>query len=135
MENITQENQVPSPQSKAFLDDVIQKMEQHDAKLQNLSDAELAQAIEEVDPTKTIVLSDGRKAVFRQAIGRDLIKAARVSEEPSEMVLALATQIMSIDGKGVILEDLLDMKLADVIAIQAKVTVQMGNAPSPAAST
>lgn len=73
---------------------------------------------------KEIKLPSGKKAKIREGKGRDLLNAWRKAKNSDEIVFALIAELVEIEGKKVIYEDLLEMDLKDVIAIQAEV---MGN--------
>lgn len=70
---------------------------------------------------KEIVLPSGKTAKIRQGKGRDLLNAWRKAKTPDEIVFALIAELVEIDGQKVIYEDLLEMDLKDVLAIQAEV--------------
>jgi len=78
----------------------------------------------------TISLADARIAVIAEAQGRHSIAAFRVLPQadqanPLALSMAIAAQVTTIDGRAVTYEDLLDLPLADVNAIQG--AMQGGN--------
>lgn len=83
----------------------------------------------------TLTLSDGRLAQLREAKGRDLLAATKLTDDPSALSLALGAQVLTIDGDPVLFEDLLEWPLRDVVAVQAVVVEQLGALPTPAPGT
>ncbi len=73
---------------------------------------------------KEIVLPSGRKATIREGKGRDLLNAQRIAQSPEEIIYALLAELVQIDGIKHVYEDILDMPLTDVLALQAEI---MGN--------
>jgi hypothetical protein len=70
------------------------------------------------EQTKSVTLSDGRVAVVREGKGEDLMKALKLSSGDADAVqFSLAAVLTKIDGKAVIYEDFLLMKLPDCAAI------------------
>ena len=81
----------------------------------------------------TLTLSDGRRATIRRGKGRDLLAAARMAggQEPMAIAFGLVARLVTIEGQALTIEDVEDMDLGDVTALQGRV---MGNAASlPAA--
>jgi hypothetical protein len=76
-----------------------------------------------------ITLSDGRKATWRKGKGRDLLAASRMAggNEPMRIAFGLIAVLVSVDGKALTIEDVEDLDMADVLALQGQV---MGNAAS-----
>lgn len=75
------------------------------------------------EPTKQIVLSDGRVAVMRRPRGKDLIAANRVSPkigDPFSFTYALLAQVVMIDGKPVVAEDIAQMYASDTDLLAAE---------------
>lgn len=72
---------------------------------------------------KTIALPSGAQAQVRAGIGRDLMRAQRVAAggEASAVIFALIAELVRIDGRKIIYEDVLEMDLADVVVLQAEV--------------
>ena len=69
-----------------------------------------------------IELPSGKKAIVRPGKGRDLIKAQRAAKTPDEIPYALVAELVTIEGKPVIFEDVLEMEIPDVLALMEKVT-------------
>lgn len=70
---------------------------------------------------KEITLPSGKKAKIREGKGRDLLQAWRKAKSSDEVVFALMAELVEIEGKKVIYEDLLEMPLRDVLAIQSEI--------------
>ncbi len=72
---------------------------------------------------RTIALPSGRSATIRRGVGRDLMRAQRAarSSEPAAIVFALVAELVRIDGKPIVYEDVLAMDLADVLVLQEEV--------------
>lgn len=89
--------------------------------------------------TRTTKLPSGKQAEVRQGKGRDLIRAHRAvagNAEPMSVSFALIAELARIDGKPLVYEDVLEMDLDDVLALEATVTgagENRANFPDPAA--
>jgi hypothetical protein len=81
---------------------------------------------------KTITLPSGKKAVLKPGKGRDLLKAQRLANDPSEIPYALVSILATVDGQELDVDQVLDMDLPDVLKLQEAVT---GKAPSPGPNT
>lgn len=84
---------------------------------------------------KTLTLSDGRVAELRDAKGRDLVAAAKLTDDPNALSLALAAQVLTIEGVPVVFEDLLEWPLRDAVAAQGAMVEQLGALPTLAPGT
>ena len=75
------------------------------------------------DHTRTLELPSGRQALVRKGYGRDLMRAQRaaVDDDPSAVVFALIAELTEIEGRKIVYEDVLEMSLADVLALQGEV--------------
>ena len=73
--------------------------------------------------TKAIDLPSGAQAQVRKGLGRDLMRAQRAvaGGDASAVVFALIAELVLIDGRKIVYEDVLEMDLADVMALQAEV--------------
>ena len=73
--------------------------------------------------TKAIDLPSGARAQVRKGLGRDLMRAQRAvaGGDASAVVFALIAELVLIDGRKIVYEDVLEMDLADVMALQAEV--------------
>ncbi len=72
---------------------------------------------------KFVTLSDGRKIVVKRGIkGKDTVAAKRVISNPKdelELTYGLIAQVAEYeDGKPVLFEDVLEMEMDDILAIQ-----------------
>ena len=68
-----------------------------------------------------ITLPSGRVATIRKAKGRDLMHAHRVAAgypEPISISFALIAEVARLEGKQLVYEDILDMNLDDVLALE-----------------
>lgn len=93
------------------------------------------------DELKSVILPSGRTAAVRRPKVRDLLRAHRAvgfSGEPMAITMALIAEVVQIDGRVVVYEDLLDLPAGDGLALQAEVmeAVDDGGFPTmPAASS
>jgi hypothetical protein len=81
-----------------------------------------AESMEDRD-TKTVELPSGARAEVRKGMGRDLMRAQRAvaGGDASAVVFALIAELTRVDGRKIVYEDVLEMDLADVMALQAEV--------------
>ena len=81
-----------------------------------------AEAMEDRE-TRTIELPSGARAEVRKGMGRDLMRAQRAvaGGDASAVVFALIAELVRIDRRKIVYEDVLEMELADVMALQAEV--------------
>lgn len=56
-------------------------------------------------------MPSGRKAVIREGKGRDLLNAQRIAGSPEEIIYALLSELVLIDGVKHVYEDILEMPL------------------------
>ena len=76
-------------------------------------------------------LANGKKAEMTTGTGRDLIEAQRLSAGNQEqLVIALASRLLRVDGKPILYEDLLDWPLVDVVAAIDALNGTLGKALS-----
>ncbi len=71
--------------------------------------------------TMTLRLSSGRTALMRKPKVRDLIQAHRTvgfSSEPLAIVMGLVAQVVLIDEKPVVFEDVLELPAEDGLVLQ-----------------
>ena len=93
----------------------------------------------ETDPSRVqvLVLPSGKRAAIRKGVGRDLMRAQRVtgaSSDPSAVIFALIAELVEIEGSKIVYEDLLAMDLGDVLSLQAEVAGANFQVPPPADS-
>ena len=72
--------------------------------------------------TKEITLPSGKIATIKKGKGIDLLNAQKNSNSSDEIPYALIAQLTEIDGQKLVYEDILEMDLEDVLAIQSEVT-------------
>ena len=94
-----------------------------------------AEAKEEED-TRTIDLPSGTCAEVRKGHGRDLMRAQRAASggDASAVIFALIAKLTRVDGRKIVYEDVLEMDLADVMALQAEVIGENFDRPPQRAS-
>ena len=84
---------------------------------------------------KQILLPTGKTATFKNGKGRDLLNAQRKSKTPDEIMFALIAELTEIDEQPLIYEDLLEMELEDVLALQAEMSGKLQPAQPIVSST
>lgn len=72
--------------------------------------------------TKTLTLPSGKTAVVRNGKGYDLLQAQMKAKNSEELPYALIAELAEIDGQALVYEDILDMDLEDVIALQGEIS-------------
>src|SRR6266446_8892756 len=94
-----------------------------------------AEAVEARE-TNTIQVPSGASAEIRKGMGRDLMRAQRAvaGGDASAVVFALIAELAGIDGQKIVYEDVLEMELADVMALQAEVVGENFERPPQRAS-
>jgi hypothetical protein len=91
------------------------------------------QLSEQSAQSRSVTLPSGKTAAIRRGKGRDLMRAQRAvasNPDPTAVVFALIAELTQIDGAPVVYEDVVEMDLGDVLALQAEVTG--ANFPEPA---
>ncbi len=83
----------------------------------------------------TVTLPSGAVAEIRPGKGRDLMMAQRMAKNESEIGWGLMAKLVTIDGKKKVLEDYLDMDLADVLVLQAEVVGKSVASRAPSTSS
>jgi len=88
------------------------------------------------ESNRTIELPSGATAEVRKGLGRDLMRAQRTAAggDASAVVFALIAELARVDGRKVVYEDVLEMELADVLALQAEVVGENFERPPQRAS-
>ena len=71
---------------------------------------------------KELVLSDGKKVKIKQGKGIDLLHAQMKAKTSEEIPYALIAELAEIDGQKLVYEDILELDLEDVIALQAEIS-------------
>lgn len=72
--------------------------------------------------SKTLTLPSGKTAVIRHGKGQDLLQAQMKAKSSEEIPYALIAELAEIDGVALVYEDILEMDLADVIALQGEIS-------------
>lgn len=81
---------------------------------------------------RTITLPSGKTAAIRSGFGRDLRRAQQAAgTDAGAFMFALLAMLVQIDGRAIAMEDLDEMSLADVMALQ---TEAAPNFPEPAST-
>ena len=78
--------------------------------------------------TKTLTLPSGKTAEIRKGRGYDLLQAQIKAKDSEEIPYALIAELVSIDGQQLVYEDILDMDLEDVIALQTEISGKLQSA-------
>jgi len=73
----------------------------------------------------------GKKVVIYRGKGKHLINAQMKSNTPGEVLWALITEVVEVDGKKVTMEDIYEMDLGEVLQIQSAFVEAYGNFFSP----
>lgn len=68
---------------------------------------------------REIVLPSGKRATFYSGKGKDLFEAMMKGARGETLLWHLIAQLVEIDGEKIVMEDLYEMDLFDVLAIQA----------------
>src|SRR6202046_4232941 len=86
--------------------------------------------------SRAIELPSGARAEVRKGYGRDLMRAQRAAAggDASAVVFALIAEVTRVDGRKIVYEDVLEMDLADVMALQAEVIDENFDRPPQRAS-
>src|ERR1700683_958251 len=90
----------------------------------------------EEQSVRPIDLPSGGRAEVRKGYGRDLMRAQRTAAggDASAVVFALIAEVARINGQKIVYEDVLEMDLADVMALQAEVIDENFDRPPQRAS-
>lgn len=70
--------------------------------------------------SKTLTLPSGKIAMIENGKGRDLLQAQMKAKMVDEIPYALIAELVEIDGQKLVYEDILELDLEDVIALQAE---------------
>ncbi len=81
--------------------------------------------------TVEIKLPSGKKAQMRRAKVRDQIEAMKVAKTDSagDLMAAIVARVTLLDGKPLRYEDVIDMDLADGMALQGALSANFPKAP------
>lgn len=80
--------------------------------------------------TKTLTLPSGKTAAIRKGIGYDLLRAQQNAKTSEEIPYALIAELVEIDGQKLVYEDILELDLEDVIALQTEISGKLAEAKS-----
>lgn len=72
--------------------------------------------------TKTLTLPSGKIAVLKKGKGYDLLQAQMKAKNSEEIPFALISELAEIDGQKLVYEDILELDLGDVIALQGEIS-------------
>lgn len=72
--------------------------------------------------SKTLTLPSGKTAVIRNGKGNDLLQAQMKAKNSEEIPYALIAELAEIDGQALVYEDILEMDLPDVVALQGEIS-------------
>jgi len=78
--------------------------------------------------TKTLSLPSGKTATLRKGRGFDLLQAQQKAKTSEEIPYALIAELAEIDGQKLVYEDILELDLEDVIALQAEISGKLTEA-------
>ena len=78
--------------------------------------------------SKTLTLPSGKTAVLRNGKGYDLLQPQMKAKNSEEIPYALIAELVEIDGQALVYEDILDMDLEDVIALQGEISGKLQTA-------
>ena len=86
--------------------------------------------------TRAIDLPSGARAEVRKGYGRDLMRAQRAAAggDAGAVIFALIAEVVRVDGRKIVYEDVPEMDLADVMALQAEVIDENFDRPPRRAS-
>ena len=95
-----------------------------------------AEGAADAQDIKTVELPSGACAQVRKGLGRDLMRAQRAAagNDANAVVFALIAELVQVDGRKIVYEDVLEMELADVMALQAEVIGENFERPPQRAS-
>lgn len=84
---------------------------------------------------KKITLPSGKIVSLKDGKGIDLLNAQRKAKTSDEILFALIAELGEFDGQIIVYEDLLEMELEDVLALQAEISGKFQSLPQTASST
>jgi hypothetical protein len=90
----------------------------------------------EEEDIRAIDLPSGSRAAVRKGHGRDLMRAQRAAagSDASAVIFALIAELTRVDGRKIVYEDVLEMYLGDVMALQDEVIGENFDCPPQRAS-
>lgn len=75
-----------------------------------------------LEQPKELTLPSGTPVTLRRGKGLDLLNAQRKAKTSDEIIFALIAELAQINGETLIYEDLLEMPIEDVLALQKEVS-------------
>ena len=72
--------------------------------------------------TKNLTLSSGKTAIIKEGKGKDLLQAQLKAKTSEEIPYALIAELCEFEGQSLVYEDILEMDLSDVLALQAEIS-------------
>lgn len=66
-------------------------------------------------------LPSGKSYTVRPGLGKDLLKAQRMTKDPNEVSFGLIAVLATVEGKPLVIEDVHEMPLPDVLHLVAEV--------------
>jgi hypothetical protein len=75
-----------------------------------------------LEQPKELTLPSGTSVTLRRGKGLDLLNAQRKAKTSDEIIFALIAELAQINGETLIYEDLLEMPIEDVLALQKEVS-------------
>ena len=78
--------------------------------------------------TRKITLPSGKIATLKKGRGFDLLQAQQKAKTSEEIPYALIAELAEIDGQKLVYEDILELDLEDVIALQAEISGKLTEA-------
>lgn len=85
--------------------------------------------------SKELTLPSGKIAKIKNGKGFDLLQAQIKAKNSEEIPYALIAEITEIDGQALVYEDILELDLADVIALQEQISGKFQSATAKVSST
>lgn len=76
---------------------------------------------------KELTLPSGKIATIEKGKGKDLLQAQIKAKTADEIPYALIAELAEIDGQKLVYEDILEMDLEDVIALQGEISGKLQN--------
>ena len=71
---------------------------------------------------KELTLPSGKIAIIEKGKGKDLLQAQIKAKTSDENPYALIAELVEIDGQKLVYEDILELDLEDVIALQGEIS-------------
>ena len=85
--------------------------------------------------TKELELPSGKIAKIKAGRGFDLLEAQKKAKTSEEIPYALIAELAEIDGQPLVYEDILELDLPDVIALQEQIAGKLQSVTDKPSST